>query len=86
MDVATARAIGLRKLSMDAKLFRKCLDAAKEMDVRPKDLGPMALAIGIMGLAKAGAEREKIEGELTDALALVARAEREWRLEQKRPN
>lgn len=83
MTLQEAQMIGQSKLSMDDRLFTKCFQAAKEMpDMKPEHLPPMTLALGIMGYAKAHAEPEKIASELTDALALVAKAEREWRMEQ----
>lgn len=82
MNLIEARQIGMHILSIDKKLFDKCKAAAEEMGVKAADMGPMCLALGIMGYAKAG--KDNIEGELTDALALVAKAEREWRLRRDR--
>jgi hypothetical protein len=42
----------------------------------------MTLALAIMGVAKATDPKE-LSGELTDALALVSKAEREWRMKRK---
>ena len=81
-----ARQIGMAMLNIDRPLFEKCKQAAVEMGVAAQHMGPMTLALGIMGYAKATQEPEKIAGELTDALALVARAEKEWRLRIKRMN
>lgn len=84
MTLAEARMIGQRKLGIEKGLFDKCKAAAREMGVAPEHMGPMTLALGIMGYAKA--DKQNMEGELTDALALVAKAEREFRLEMKGMN
>ena len=82
MTLNEARAIGASKLNIPDGLFKKCVEAAHEMAVDGRHLGPMALALGIMGIAKA-TDAAEIEGELTDALALVSKAEKEWRMDLK---
>ncbi len=81
MSLNDARQIGEQKLRIDKALFLKALEAAKQMEVRPKDYGPMTLALAILGISKAHKSSDGLEAELTDALALVAQAEKEWRME-----
>lgn len=81
LSLIDARRIATFKLSWDQKFFNKCKSAADEMGVASEHMGPMVLALGIMGLAKV--DKKEMEGELTDALALVAKLEKEWRLEMK---
>ena len=82
MTLIDARRIAISKFGWDRKLFDMCKAAAEDMNVKPVDMPPMCLAIGIMGLARVG-KGEDLSSELTDALALVAKAEKEWRLEIK---
>jgi hypothetical protein len=81
MNLNKAWQIAEQKFGWDRNMFQRCVAVAKEMDVDAQHLGPMGLAIGIMGVAKAHDPKE-IEGELTDALALVAKAEKEYDMEQ----
>lgn len=81
MTLNDARRIGYDMFGWDKRFFDKCKAAAEEMQVHPQHMGPMCLAIGVMGFAKVG--KENIEGELTDALSLVAKAEHVWQLKQK---
>lgn len=80
MTMKEAQAIGIDKLKLHPKVLHKAALVAQEMGVERKHMPPMILALAIMGVAKA-TNREEIEGELTDALALVSKAEREWRMD-----
>ena len=77
-----ARELGMSKLNITPELFAKCFEVAREMGVTGMDLGPMTLALAKMGVARAFDPRE-MESEMYDALALVSRAENEWRLEKQ---
>lgn len=81
MNLNEARQIGAEKLRLSRDVMDKALEAAIQMGVIPVHRGPMMLALAIMGVAKAH-QAEELSGELTDALALVSRAEAEWRMEQ----
>ena len=83
MTLIEARMIGMSMLNMDKRVFDKAKAVCDERDVAPNHMGPMTLAFAIMGLARAVGDSDKIRGELTDALALVAKAEKQWRLQQK---
>jgi hypothetical protein len=76
-----AYAVGMLKLKLERDIINKARDAATEMEVKPAHMGPMTLALALMGVAKATDPKE-LSGELTDALALVSRAEAEWRADQ----
>lgn len=80
MKLEEARQIGATKLNIDERLFRKAKEAAEQMGVEPKHMGPMTLALALMGVAKAH-DPSELSGEMTDALALVSRAEDEWRMD-----
>jgi hypothetical protein len=82
LTVTEARQLGQAKLNIDTGLFDRSLQAAKDMDARPQDLGPLTLALALMGVAKA-VDPEDLTGELTDALKLVSQAETEWELERQ---
>jgi len=81
MTIAEARHLGQSKLGIDQTLFKKCQQAAQEMGVRAQDMGPMTLAIGVMGIAKV--DKEEVHDELSMALELVAKAEKSFKLELK---
>jgi len=81
LKIDEAYAVGRHKLNLTADVIDKAREAAQEMDVKPAHMGPMVLALAIMGVAKA-VDPEELSGELTDALALVSRAEAEWRQDQ----
>ena len=84
MTVEEARQIGESMLKVDRDLFIKVLEIAKGMeDMRKEDLGPMTLALAIMGASKVDPRDEGVAKELTDALAVVNKAEREWRLRRR---
>ena len=83
MTLIEARMIAHSMLNMDKRVFDKAKAICEERDVAPNHMGPMTLAFAIMGLARAVGDSDKIRGELTDALALVAKAEKQWRLQQK---
>lgn len=82
MTIQEARAVGASKLRIPPELFRRALSAAKGMEgMRVEDLGPMALALALMGISEAHKSSDQLENELTDALQVVAKAENEWRME-----
>lgn len=81
MTIGEARRIGQEKLGLRPELFNKAHKAAQQMDVLPQHLGPMTLALALLGVAKA-TDKKEMAGELTDALSLVSKAEKEWRMEQ----
>ena len=81
MTLNEARRIGADKLKLHGDVMDKALEVAKKMEVKPEHAGPMMLALAIMGVAKA-TDPEELSGELTDALSLVSKAEKEWRMEQ----
>lgn len=81
MTIEEARQIGESMLKVDRDLFLKVLEIAKKVeDMRKEDLGPMTLALAIMGASKVDPRDEGVARELTDALTVVSKAEREWRL------
>jgi len=81
MNVNEARQIGESKLRVSKPLFEKSMEVAKAMDVEARHMGPMTLALAIMGVSRAH-QSEDLTAELTDALALVSKAENEWRMER----
>lgn len=81
MTMAEARQIGEQKLRLHPEVMRKAAQVAQQMEVKREHLPPMILALSVMGVAKATDPKE-LEGELTDALALVSQAEKEWRFDQ----
>ena len=81
MNVKEAYVIGVSKLKMPRDVLDRAAGVADEMGCLPAHKGPMLLALAIMGVAKA-VDPEELSGELTDALALVSRAEQEWRMER----
>jgi hypothetical protein len=84
MTVEEARQIGEAMLRIDRQLFEKCLDAARRVEeMRPQDLGVMTLALGVMGVSKVNPRDPGFAAELTDALALVDKAETTWRMMRK---
>lgn len=83
MTLSEARQVGAEKLKITRPLFDRALEAAKAMKVRPQDLGPMTLALALMGVVKANTSDRGLEAELTDALAVVSKAETEWSMERR---
>lgn len=83
MTINDARQIGESKLRISRPLFDKSFELAKRMGVRPQDLGPMTLALAILGVVKANKSDRGLEAEMHDALVLVSRAETEWNMERK---
>ena len=82
MNIQEARQIGKSKLSIPDELFNRCYEVGKNMGVIPRHRGPMTLALAMLGVAEAH-KAEDMTGELTDALALVSKAENEWRMEMR---
>lgn len=82
MNLNEAMQIGTQKLKLRPEILMKAKEAAKEMGVLPAHMPPMMLALAIMGVAKA-VDPEELSGELTDALALVSRAEKEFEMEKR---
>lgn len=81
MTVEEARQIGESQLRIDRPLFEKALEGARNSEgMRQEDLGPMALVIAIMGIAKVNPRDPGFAAEMTDALALIDKAEKTWRL------
>ena len=81
MTVGEARQLGAAKLNVDRELFDACFRVAQRLDgARAQDMGPVTLALAVMGAAKAQ-DSDELENELGDALDLVGMAEKEWRLE-----
>lgn len=81
MTIEEARMIGESMLKVDRELFATVLEIAKRVDgMRKDDLGPMTLALAIMGASKVNPRDEGMARELTDALTVVDKAEKEWRL------
>lgn len=84
MTVEEARQIGEAMLRIDRQLFEKSLDAARKVEeMRPQDLGPMTLAIAILGISKVDPRDEGLAAEMTDAFALIDKAETTWRMMRK---
>lgn len=84
MTVEEARQIGEAMLRIDRQLFEKSLDAARKVEeMRPQDLGPMTLVLAIMGISKVNPRDEGFAAEMTDALALIDKAETTWRMMRK---
>lgn len=84
MTVEEARQIGEAMLRIDRQLFEKSLDAARKVEeMRPQDLGPMSLVLAIMGISKVNPRDEGFAAEMTDALALIDKAETTWRMMRK---
>ena len=83
MTINEARIIGLRKLNVSRELFDMCMRTARALpEMRAQDVPPITLALAMMGAAQVR-DIDEIEGELTDALSLVAKAEREYQMEMK---
>ena len=84
MTVEEARQIGEAMLRIDRQLFEKSLEAARKAEgMRQEDLGPMTLVVAIMGISKVNPRDEGFAAEMTDALALIDKAEKQWRLMRK---
>jgi hypothetical protein len=84
MTVEEARQIGETMLRIDRELFEKSLDAARRAEgMRPQDLGPMTLVVAIMGVSKVNPRDPGFAAEMTDALALIDKAEKTWRMMRK---
>lgn len=86
LTIDEARRLGSEKLGIAQPLFDKCLGHAQDMVMReggkPADLGPLTLALALMGASKSY-ETEDIQGEMVDALQLIDKAEKEWRMEMQ---
>jgi hypothetical protein len=80
LTIDEARRLGSAKLGVAQSVFDKALQHAKDIAQRPQDVGPLALAMAIMGIAKVRDPKE-IESEMVDALQLIDKAEKEWRME-----
>lgn len=84
MTIEEARQIGEAMLRIDRQLFEKSLEAARKAEgMRKEDLGVMSLVIAIMGISKVNPRDEGFASEMTDALALIDKAEKQWRLMRK---
>lgn len=87
MTLEEARKIGESRLQIDRRLFDRCLHSARILVDQEKgpqtDIPVMTLALAILGVSKAHKSDEGLNAELTDALSLVAKAEKDWLLEQK---
>jgi len=85
MNMNKARRIGMAKLKIDRGLFDRCKVACQRIDVQAEDLPVMTLALGVLGLAdlKQSDMGEELAGELTDALSVISKAEKEFDMEMK---
>lgn len=81
MNLQEAKQVGREKLNLADEVMDKALEACGQMGVEAQHRPPMMLALAIMGVAKAH-RADELAGELTDALALVSRAESEWKMER----
>ena len=82
MTLTEAYRIGQEKLGLKKPLMDKALEVVDQMNPEKAHRPPLMLAFAIMGVAKA-TDPEELSSELTDALALVSKAEGLWRMEQK---
>ena len=82
MNLNDARQIGESKLNIGRELFMRSRAVAKEMGVIPAHMGPMTLCLALLGVTKAH-ESEDMAAEMTDAMALISKAENEWRMEMR---
>ena len=82
MRIDDAYRIGSSKFNLEPHMMTKCREVAEEMGVLPQHMGPMMLALAIMGISKA-VTQEDLSGELTDALQLVSMAEKEYNMDRK---
>ena len=83
MTMEEARQISGEILGLPDPVFQRAMIAAKEMpEMKAEHWPPMTMALAIMGIGKAH-EAEDIASELTDALALVSKAENEWRTKRR---
>ncbi len=84
MTIEEARQIGEAMLRIDRQLFEKSLEVARKVEeMRPQDLGVMTLAIAILGVSRVNPRDEGFAAEMTDALAVIDKAEKQWRLMRK---
>jgi uncharacterized UPF0146 family protein len=81
VNLQEAKEVGRLKLNLADDVMDKALEVCGQMGVIPEHRPPMMLALAILGVAKAH-RADELAGELTDALALVSRAEREWTMER----
>jgi len=82
MNLNKAREIGRRKLNLPDKVMQKAHEVAKDMAHESQHVPVMTLALAMMGVTGA-VDPEELSGELTDALALISMAEKEFDLEMK---
>jgi hypothetical protein len=84
LTLKEAHELGKTKLGITDDLFNTCVQKARRVQgMRPGDLSIMSLAFALMGLAKVDVKNiDSFQRELTDALSLIAKAEKEWRMEQ----
>jgi hypothetical protein len=81
MTVEEARQIGESMLKIDRALFEKSLDKARKIStMQPKDLAPMALVLAILGQSGVNPADGKLPEEIGDAIDLIDKAEKAWRL------
>jgi hypothetical protein len=80
MTIEEAKTIATEILKIPGPVFERAKRAAKDMSqMKAEHWPPMSVALALLGVAKSH-EVEDMEGELTDALALVGKAENEYRL------
>lgn len=82
LTIEQARRLGEAKLRIDRDIFDFAANVADEMEISGDARGPMILAIAILKLSRVDIRSEALQSEMTDALALVDKAEKQWRLEQ----
>lgn len=83
MTIEEARLISHDILRIPKPVFEKASRAAKDMpQMKAEHWPPMSVALAIMGVASAH-EAKDMSSELTDALALVGKAENEYRVRMR---
>ena len=82
MTYEEAQVIGATKMKVSPSRLKDAMNAAREMKIEPEHMPPVALAMAFMQKAGAFQDPREVQGEFTDALALVSQAESEWRMEQ----
>lgn len=83
LTIQEARQLGAERLRIAPDVFNRSVEIAKEMDARHQDIGVVALALSIMGVAGV-TEKKGMEDEFASALQLISMAEKEWRMAQDR--
>lgn len=84
MTLSEAYNIGQQILKLDSNTIKKAEQVARELaEMRTQDLGPMTLALALLGVSKAHRSDVGLQQELMDALGIVARAEKEYWTHQK---